>query len=313
MDLRIPSGGWIEKDEAWESLIARLFSFLQEVLAQGVPLDFNALDSDLATWEPFIEFNDKGRDKRSTQWHAARRLLWCAKQASSIAKLDWDEIHRVIFTMADTPEFIKGHEGWALDCMRVLRRASVDQRSSRVSVALSDELLQDSGSLATLVLDILKPGGGQVFHHPEDSLKSYPYPDFDKAMQDAWAAAKELARKEGTDVLFDGRWRLLDNDGRPVKEVCGRSASGAAARGWYHALRGTVPDEGVIVLAQVDITGVLQGVSGVPAKVKTIVEDGHIDTIVVASQENRAEAEATLRTLGKLGPIRVVNLDASEA
>jgi hypothetical protein len=98
-----------------------------------------------------------------------------------------------------------------------------------------------------------------------------------------------------------------------VPEVRGRSAGGAAALGWYHALRGTVPDERVIVLAQVDRAGRLTGVEGVPAKVRAIAAGGRFDTIVVAGEENQREAEDTLRELGKLGIIRVKNLRDSDA
>jgi predicted S18 family serine protease len=174
-------------------------------------------------------------------------------------------------------------------------------------VALSDELLRDRGVLATLVLDVVEPGGGQVFQHPKEAVRTYPQADFEQSMQDAWTAAKELAQKGGAQVLFDARWRLQLNE-EPVLEVSGRSASGAAARGWWFALTGKVPDEGVIALAQVRADGLLEGVDGVPAKVKAIAGDGRFDTIVVASDENHREAETALRECGKAGVIRVVNI-----
>jgi hypothetical protein len=236
-------------------------------------------------------------------------MVWCAEQAARLSTANWDEIDRLRLAL-EPPDEIKGQEGWVLDCIRLLRNAPTPVRSLRVPVALSDELLASRAALATLVLETLKPGGGQAFLHPADVLRTYPHADFEGAMQEAWEAARVLARKEGADTVLDGRWRLLLRD-QPVEEIQGRSASGAAALGWYHLLQGTIPDEGVIVLAQVDRDGNLSEVDGVPAKVRAIAADGRFDTVVVASNDNRREAEDALRRLDQLRNIRVVNLNGS--
>ncbi|MFQ5857640.1 MAG: hypothetical protein ACE5LU_18700 [Anaerolineae bacterium] len=307
MNLKMPDGGWYPQARRWKSLTARLFSSLQDALARGVALDFDGLHSDLETWEPFIFNNYKkvGRDKRLHQWQAVHSLLWGAERAASISSPNWDKMDRIFKALAGTPDLIKGQEGWALDCIRVLRNVHAPVRSLRMPIALSDELLQSKGSLATLIVETLQPGGGQVFHHPADALTTYLRDDFIDSMQDAWEAAKALAGKE--DDAFDGRWRLLLKD-QPIEEIRGRSAGGAAALGWYHALRGTVPDERVIVLAEVNRNGELTGVEGVPAKVRAIAADGRFDKIAVASDENRREAEDTLGREGKESLIRVKNL-----
>jgi hypothetical protein len=41
----------------------------------------------------------------------------------------------------------------------------------------------------------------------------------------------------------------VPNDLNPIPAVSGRSASAAAALGWYHALNGTIPDDRVIVFS----------------------------------------------------------------
>ena len=93
-------------------------------------------------------------------------------------------------------------------------------------MALCDELFREQGIVVALVLDALRPGGGQVFHHPEySSLRSFAHEDLEVSMQEAWDAARELAREEDADMLRDGRWRLMIGD-RPVKEVTGQSVSG---------------------------------------------------------------------------------------
>jgi len=85
-----------------------------------------------------------------------------------------------------------------------------------------------------------------------------------------------------------------------VKEIRARSASGAAALGWYHLLRGRKLDDGLIVLAQIDDHGQLDGVEGVPAKVKAIVEAARFDTIVLASHKNLREARNAAQAIGAL-------------
>jgi exosome complex RNA-binding protein Csl4 len=150
-----------------------------------------------------------------------------------------------------------------------------------------------------------------------DVLQIYPDKDFVTSMQQAWRAARtwaqeslakgrpgdETTSRESADLfLQDGRWRLMPND-QALPEVSGRSASGAAARGWCFALTGKIPDEGVIVLAQVEDQKnpqLLIPVSGIPKKVKAIAEDEEfqINTIVVTSRENYDEAVATRNALG---------------
>jgi hypothetical protein len=243
-----------------------------------------------------------------------------------------------------------------LACARLLKKLPIDYSIVHIPVALSDEI-QSAGTLATLVLAVATPGDGQVFHHPADAaLRTYAHEDFVDAMQVAWIAAKELARKAkeralakamtekeavakgtaaeraskekekdyretGAGLVCDGYWRLVQGK-QPVREVRGRSASGAAALGWYHLLNGTTPDADVIVLAQITRASaslghmhlsLLEEVGGVPAKVEAIATDGHYDTIVVAGSKNQGEAEDTLKQRGQLGVIRVVNLAASNA
>lgn len=293
--------------QAWRDLLSGLFQQLQEALARGErPELFAQLKQDLLTWQPFIEHKAKNQDVLRGQWEAACRLLWCAAQAAANPSREADAIDRISLVFADNvPPFMRGHEGWALDCIRLLQGASPPLRSRRVSVALGETA---GGHVATLVLEVLQPGGGQVFIHPEDTLRTYARDDFVEAMQAAWEAAKALIPREG-DSLFDGRWRLLRPDNLPESEVSGPSAGGAAALGWYHALKGTFPDERVIVLARIDRAGRFGPVGEVKAKVGAIAEDGRFDTIVVVGGENQGQAEQELRSRNKLRVIRVVNLD----
>jgi hypothetical protein len=81
------------------------------------------------------------------------------------------------------------------------------------------------------------------------------------------------------------------------RSVQGRSASAAAAWGWYFALSDKLPDDDIIILGQL-YQGAIRGVKGIEAKVKAIVayakKNGRLDTIVVAN-ENKEEAEKTLK------------------
>lgn len=265
---------------------------------------------------------------------AAHALLWCGEQAATREDRYRTEIDRVILALASTPELDIQDETWAWVCIHalfeeqedVVRRSTRGRRHVEVPVAgWNEQRGENDGFLATLVLEVLDGGAGQVAHHPIDAFETRFDKEFGDSMRHAWAAARELAQKEGVDVLrSDGRWRLLqgwsweEQEARelpPAAEANDRSASGAAAWGWYFALTGKVLDSDIIVLAQVREDGLLEGVDdkGVFAKTKAIVDDGHFDTIVVASEGNKNKAEDALNTLGKLGVIRVKNLNASNA
>jgi hypothetical protein len=109
---------------------------------------------------------------------------------------------------------------------------------------------------------------------------------------------------------FPGYLSSYEKNGlNPIPVVSGRSASAAAALGWYHALNGTIPDDRVIVLAQINSQGVLVQVDekSIPAKVKAIVDYGYFDTIAVAGKADEAVA---LKALPQGISIRVKNLDS---
>ncbi len=304
---------WVERDETWNNMMPCLFTSLHDALTQGRPLDFASLHRALTTWQAFVDApRTEGRYARRRRWDFARCMLWCAAHARRQPEGDDTIIDRALFALASTPPFVKDHESWAWDCVRLftLHRHNAIPPVLEVPVAVA-ELIQDTGFVCTLRLELLEPGVGQVFHHPAHTL--YPELDctFDSSMQHAWEAARYLAQQEGTERLCDGRWCLLEQDGYDVPRVSGSSAGGAAARGWYSLLRGFVLDPGVIPLTAIDRHGVLSGVGGVRAKVQALAADGRFDTIVVASDDNQREAEEALRQAGKLGPLRVVNLDAS--
>lgn len=300
MNLTMPKDGWDALDEAWDHLTQHLFTFLRQELAAGHWLDFRGLRDDLETWQPFMEQFDgdeRAQQRRHHQWWTARRMLWCAEQAAQAETSDYDQINRLLLAIADVPPFIADHKAWAFDCIRSLRDADPPFRTVSVPVALADDRPSDTGIVCTLVLDVLHPGGGQVFQHPQDALTTSIAADFHTSMTDAWEQAKAHARKEGVTEPYDGHWRLLFEN-YPLKEATGRSASGAAARGWYFALTGKIPDKGLILLAQVDERDSqrLTIVDGIRAKVKAIAEDDkfQINTIVVTSHENRDEAHDAL-------------------
>lgn len=265
-----------------------------------------------------------------TKTHA---ILWCAEQAATRGDLYRTEIDRAIFALPNARELDIQDETWAWVCIRTLLEKQDDVAARytkghrRVDVPVAGwngQKDENGGFLATLVMEVLDGGAGQVAQHPIDVFETRFDKEFGDSMKDAWMAAREQAEKEGVDVLrCDGRWRLLQRWSwevqereklPPAAEANDRSASGGAAWGWYFALTGKVPDRGIIVLAHMREDGLLEGVDddGVFAKTKAVADDGRFDTIVVASEGNRAKAEDALRDLGKLGVIRVVNLNASD-
>lgn len=198
--------------------------------------------------------------------------------------------------------------GWAWEVTRALL-GEPRRVVHRLAVPVAGTS-QQGGFVATLELALLAPGGGESFHAPQDAFHTRPDARFVAAMHDAWVSARLMAQAHGVAAgLTDGRWRLKLGSG-PAAYAEDRSASGAAARGWWAALTGKVPDAGLVVIAQVDAEAVtqLRGVDGVFAKTQAIVAEGRLGTIVVASTANQREAEDTLRQAGASHRMRVVNL-----
>jgi hypothetical protein len=272
------------------------------------------------------------------QWERMRVLAWCAERAvhdpdcfraghdggrrpraPSLGSLERDPVWPVV---ARDPD-------WARVCMRTLLGARQRGRTVGVAAAAWDEAGGDAaaGRVVTLVLEVLECGAWQVAHHPVDHLATSVDPAFAASMEDAWEAAREQVESEGIELPpVDGRWRVLEGS-LPVPLIAGRSASGAAARGWYFALRDRVPDEEVMVLAEVKRVApeapgprrfVLGPVDGVRPKVRAIAADGRFDSLVVVSpgpgdpasrRDNRAEAEAALQDAPpSRGRMRIVEL-----
>jgi predicted S18 family serine protease len=181
--------------------------------------------------------------------------------------------------------------GW----IATLRGAGPHKGPVEVPIALWKKE-QKEGILGTLQLEVV-PGSGEAYLHPKDALATIIDQDFKGAMRDAWAAACERVRADGADVEgLAGRFRVVRN-GTPIPDVEGNSAAGAAALGWFLALRNMVPDEGIIIMTNVVHVGIgykPSGVGGIKEKVRAIASDGRFDTIVVGSGENQDEAEKNL-------------------
>ena len=164
------------------------------------------------------------------------------------------------------------------------------------------------GFIATLVLEAVQPGRGNVCHHYEDALSTSANDAFQEAMLQAWQTACSSLAAEGIDTsTFDGRWRLIRN-GRPAASANNRSASATAALGWWHVLTQRSCDEGVLILAQVDPNDPDKfcGVDGIGAKCRSAAEHGGYDTLVVASDSNRRQAVEALREEPSPKPARII-------
>jgi len=263
-------------------------------------------------WEPFARHSNC-----QSKWEKVETMVWCA------GKVIKDEFEGIIRDMwaeeTQLPNYFSRNRDWGIGCIRSLS-PDTPLRRGAVYVPVSGWKAGDkSGFLCTLKLEVLEQGTQKVFHHPRSVFSTHPNKDFVLSMKDAWEGAKTLAAKQGLDVQCDGRWSLLqgwNQDSRlsetlPLAaEANNRSASGAAAWGWWFALSGKIPDNRVIVIAQVDprkpehLTGVHD--DGVLEKTKAIVEGGAFDTIVVASRSNK---EQVREAMGGSNHIRVINLD----
>ena len=276
------SRSWAEQGEMFDALATGLFSYLQTILTNGVQLNFTEIYNRLETWKPFAE---KCGQYEINRWHIMQSLVWCAEQAHGKAIIKQGDV-------LDAPEFIK--QGWAQNCISILRNEPVPIISSiDIPVAISDSLT-GKAYIHTLLLEVLNHGNGDLYHHPIDALVTFPSKDFEESMQDAWISARNLFEEQDIDIRHDGRWRLLDRDGRPILNIKGKSASGAAARGWWYALQKRLPSRKAIVLAQIDKEGILTDVMGIKEKTTAIVADDSLNTIIVVSDNSKQCIQAIL-------------------
>lgn len=298
MNLQCPKS-WLEADPAWPGLLRRLFPHLKAIVARGQPDELTSAEGEFGTWQSYIDRNAPARPALTGQFQAARRLFACARLAIQGAGQPPPAEHELdfaTFTLSDLPAELRGHGSWALHCIRQLSPQPAwrgTARPARVTVALNDPG-GGPARLATLAVDVLQPGAGQAFQSPEFGLHTWADPTFTNSLGVAWHAARALAAQGGEPLLADLSWRLLGPDGKDLPEVQGPSASGAAALAALLALRGQTPDEHLIVLAECRSDGALAEVGDLPAKVRAVAASGRFDTIVVATEQARQEAEAAL-------------------
>lgn len=323
--LRTPP--WSHRVEVWRQLTsgATLFTHLAALLRQASPAH-GLLD--VASWwkASHVDRLPEGTARVTAQrrWEVLGRMLWCFKQSAALRSSDLHDTDRLLEMLRqELPAFSargieprrldegrtarrEAEEAWAYMCMRSLLGVQPLRRVI-VPVALCDpERGDEGGFVATLELELLSGGARQLAPHPAAAFEIICHDEFDLSMNRAWRAAAAAVRLERP---CDGRWRL--RRGAPFSEpaspieleaVDGASASGAALRGWWYALKGRVPDEGVVVLAQVvdGRSSCLQTVGGIRAKVAAIAREGRapdglaFDTVFVVGEENRMEARDAL-------------------
>jgi len=265
----------------------------------------------------------------------ARLLILCAMDASkpelpsSLAKAMGGIAARQHEVAAiDVPREVT----WRQIAISGLRRVQ-PINTVEVDFATYDRGVADaSGGLAKLELSLWPNGSGIAVHHPRDCLATNHIDEkFFKSMEDAWQAALQMERDGRTPgeelpdpASLDGTWRVLDTDMKPMSQVSGRSASGAAVRGWYHLMRNQRLDDRVIVLCQVKAAAgesgkryELASVDGIEQKTRAVAQamlsDGsaaRFDTIAVVGTENSRQACDTLHGLGKAAAIRVLDLES---
>lgn len=214
---------------------------------------------------------------------------------------------------------IAGQVGLPLGLMRDLSHefGTCRQRSCESSVAAPIALTPRRGGalpspaeavLAQLRFERVLGGTGDVYVTPQQAFLRLSQ-GFDCIWREVPEHVRGLLaeRKEMPCVDFDVRIRIehLDEEERLInEELQGRSASGAAAWGLYFALTRKVPDDGIVVLTEVDKDGDLRGVDGVKEKVRALIQVAPPpDTIVVATEADENAANQALveaRMAGKI-------------
>lgn len=314
LQISSPGSDILERTDGWANLIDTFSAPLRESFANGEPLDFGALQRQLAAWEDVARDWDKAKlleDHPNTldEWERMRAMLWCVEYVQNTTL---QQGLPAVFTElpASAPREVRDRADWSLAWVRILRGEASHKRIA-VPIALANEMMRLNGGIATLVFDVFSPGRGRLTLHPEESFRILPDANFTESLNTAWRLTMKIAKSEdGQNDFPDVVWRVMEqspsmsgldevaffeSDGLRWKgEIKGRSASGAAARAFRCFLRGTVLEPDVFVLAQVrkDVTPAdqLEGVGGIPAKVAAIVRAGHPATIVV-TEKDKAEAD----------------------
>jgi hypothetical protein len=148
----------------------------------------------------------------------------------------------------------------------------------------------------SLRLEILEGGTGFAFLHPIDAFKIHCDDSFTKAV----TLALKTACK-GLEKTACGRFRVFQGGKSVPQTLSGNSAGAAAFRGWYHALQGCVPDDGVVVLAALkegvngEVVG-LDNVDGLEHKVPAISRLAKHDTIFVANEDQVSRVQKLLNS-----------------
>ncbi len=295
----LPVVQWVRAQTFWEKLTSgdTLFTALSKAVKGRSLGDAAQLAGE---WN---EARDKLKDADfDTRWNTVRALVWCAEHAVLLQENPVMEIDSASLAVRGFPSFLKGREEWAWITIRSF--LDLPRRPVRVPVVGWDPKGETGGILRTLVLEVFERGAGHIAHHPAQVFETSSDDDFRESIKNAWRAARFLVQQQMGTTLYDGRWQLLEKDAF-AQHANGPSAGGAAALGFYHALRNTVPDDGLIVTAAVQPTGELEEVDGIPAKVRAIANAGCFDTIVVAGEDNKTEAEKVLAELKKGEAIRV--------
>jgi hypothetical protein len=262
-----------------------------------------------------------------------RLMMWCAQHAQqNPGSFEFPpeeaasrEVNEPSSKMAthDTdgnplPGYVIEHHAKARGWARWLLGIGQSVFEVSVPVASWTQLPEPVGHLHTLNLHILEPGGGQVFPHIEEAFTTNPDKEFTKAMEHAWETALSTPGKQTQRKPCGGCWRFTSGWTRnapaskapwSVRQALGKSAGGAAARGWSYALTRQYPDDGVIVMMSVNEQGKFQTVDGVKAKAGAAAKKyPEIDTIVVL-RENVLDALQGIKAAGKAGCVCVVDLN----
>jgi hypothetical protein len=321
---------WAEREKAWQKYMhgGALFTLLSQEIASELPWpsdDWLTPPGTERTLPGLVEWwrrnagttSSEGSGDALRRWQVFAQILWCFDEARRIRRMQSRVVdrHRLKEWL---PEFdasgIRRYEGSAEADARLegLSRASMciraflgtrPRRAGTVPIALY-ALQQQTGFLASLELELLPEGTGEIALHLGNSFDTSCQLSFERSMGHAWKMAMQAMSPA---PVVDGRWHVVplstdQSQEQEFLEVSGASAGGAAARGWWHLLNRKVPDDGVVVLARVspDCT-TLGSVDHIAQKVQAILANGRsehyptVDTIVVVGIEASRIAAAALR------------------
>ena len=244
-------------------------------------------------------------DETAQQIRTARLWVWCALRSNEGDDSLRQRLKEPAASFRDgLPEWIAPQAAYVRDCLRSFMGLGREVKAPIVVV--------NPGQVLQIVVEAHDGGTGLLYLHPSTPLLGELVGEsLSESIKQAWAAAhaasgEHKARSTDCDVF----WRIEQLSNKPLlrsvyvdtnqaSRIEGRSASGAAARLFYHLLNGNPLDADCVVLGQVtpeDAKSTLETVSHLRTKAVLALRQIPFSTIIVTGPSERLAVLDAIRS-----------------